>query len=473
MVPATLLRAPSSSLPAAGGFARASSSCEGGCPHSSHALPSSLRWGEHFSAELPVLCRSSVSSRSSTRSNPPFIAFASASQGKGEDELSILRAVKNCAVCLMASVTIASMQLSIMPAHALAINPIFDELAILISGPPVKDPNALLRNALPIDARPIKDVQKSLEDISESLKLAGAKAFDPVERNTRQAARALSQNKSAIVANLAPSKKEAGQELIDKLTVGLQDLQKIVEDKDREAIAPKQRELLYIVGDVEEAMVDKFPFEVPEEYANKPLLKGRARVEMKVKVKDNPNLKDVVFQIVVDGYNAPVTAGNFVDLVERHFYDGMEIQRADGFVVQTGDPDGPSEGFVDPSTGKIRTIPLEIMVVGDKQPVYEETLEELGRYKATTKLPFNAFGTLAMAREEFENNSASSQIFWLLKESELTPSNANILDGRYAVFGYATENEELLADLKVGDVIESMRVVAGLDNLVNPSYKIS
>lgn len=75
--------------------------------------------------------------------------------------------------------------------------------------------------------------------------------------------------------------------------------------------------------------------------------------------------------------------------------------------------------------------------------------------------------------QEFDDNSASSQVFWLLKESELTPSNANILDGRYAVFGYVTENEDLLADVKVGDVIESIQVVSGLDNLANPSYKIA
>ena len=48
---------------------------------------------------------------------------------------------------------------------------------------------------------------------------------------------------------------------------------------------------------------------------------------------------------------------------------------ADGFVVQTGDPEGPAEGFIDPSTGKSRTIPLEIMVEGDKAPIYGETLE--------------------------------------------------------------------------------------------------
>ena len=73
--------------------------------------------------------------------------------------------------------------------------------------------------------------------------------------------------------------------------------------------------------------MDGFPYEVPEEYRTMPLLKGRAAVDMKVKVKDNPNLEECVFRIVLDGYNAPVTAGNFVDLVERHFYDGMEIQR--------------------------------------------------------------------------------------------------------------------------------------------------
>ncbi|XP_058091682.1 peptidyl-prolyl cis-trans isomerase CYP38, chloroplastic isoform X2 [Magnolia sinica] len=358
-------------------------------------------------------------------------------------------------------------------AYASQAGPVLPDLSVLISGPPIKDPGALLRYALPINNKAIREVQKPLEDITDSLKVAGVKALDSVERNARQASRALNQGKSLIVSGLAESKKEHGKELLDKLAVGMEELQQIVEARDRDAVATKQKELLQYVGGVEEDMVDGFPYEVPEEYSSMPLLKGRATVDMKVKVKDNPNVENCVFRIVLDGYNAPVTAGNFVDLVERHFYDGMEIQRADGFVVQTGDPEGPAEGFIDPSTEKIRTIPLEIMVVGDKTPVYGATLEELGQYKAQTKLPFNAFGTMAMARDEFEDNSASSQVFWLLKESELTPSNANILDGRYAVFGYVTENEDFLADVKVGDVIESIQVVSGLENLVNPSYKIA
>ncbi|KAG6741672.1 hypothetical protein POTOM_054949 [Populus tomentosa] len=357
--------------------------------------------------------------------------------------------------------------------NAYAANPAMPDLSVLISGPPIKDPGALLRYALPIDNKAIREVQKPLEDITDSLKVAGVKALDSVERNVRQASRSLEQGKSLIISGLAESKKDHGVELLDKLETGMDELQQIVEGRNRDAVATKQKELLNYVGSVEEDMVESFPYEVPEEYQSMPVLKGRATVDMKVKVKDNPNIDECVFRIILDGYNAPVTAGNFLDLVERHFYDGMEIQRADGFVVQTGDPEGPAEGFIDPSTEKTRTIPLEIMVNGEKSPFYGTTLEELGLYKAQTRLPFNAFGTMAMARDEFESNSASSQVFWLLKESELTPSNANILDGRYTVFGYITENEDSLADLKVGDVIESIQVVSGLNNLVNPSYKIA
>lgn len=428
--------------------------------------------------KVPPKCgkASSLSDSSTRQFKPVCYSQKPSSFLPSAEQRDVFSSMKKCAISVALAVGL------ITGAHALgcpemasakAIFPALPDVSVLISGPPIKDPGALLRNALPIDNKAIREVQKPLEDITESLKIAGVKALDSVERNVRQASRNLKQGRTLIVQGLAKSKVDDGVELLNKLETGFEELLQIVQERNRDAVAPKQKELLNYVGGVEEDMVDGFPYEVPDEYKDMPLLKGRATVNMKVKLKNNPNVNECVFRIVLDGYNAPVTAGNMVDLVERHFYDGMEIQRADGFVVQTGDPDGPAEGFVDPSTGKIRTVPLEIMVKGEKAPFYGETLEELGLYKAQTKLPFNAFGTMAMAREEFENNSASSQVFWLLKESELTPSNANILDGRYAVFGYVTENEDILADVKVGDVIESMQVVAGLENLVNPSYKIA
>lgn len=62
-------------------------------------------------------------------------------------------------------------------------------------------------------------------------------------------------------------------------------------------------------------------------------------------------------------------------------------------------------------------MPFEIMVEGDKVPIYEETLEDVRRFNENPALPFNAFGTLALARAEFDANSGSSQVFFLLKVS--------------------------------------------------------
>jgi peptidylprolyl isomerase len=159
-----------------------------------------------------------------------------------------------------------------------------------------------------------------------------------------------------------------------------------------------------------------------------------------------------------------------VDLVNRGFYDGLEFTRAeDNYVLQIGDPPGKEVGFVDPKTGKYRAIPLEVMVKGDKKPTYGITLEEAGRYLDQPVLPFSAFGALGMARPESDINSGSSQFFFFLFEPELTPAGLNLLDGRYSVFGYVTENQDVLENLKQGDKIRSAKVVKGLENLVEPA----
>jgi peptidylprolyl isomerase len=136
---------------------------------------------------------------------------------------------------------------------------------------------------------------------------------------------------------------------------------------------------------------------------------------------------------------APVTGGNFVDLVNKGFYDNMKIQRSDGFVVQTGDPDGEAFGYTGGSPSKSigagpngeRLIPTEIFVRGDKGPFYESTIEDEGRGGEATVLPFSAYGAMGWARDEYDPNSGSSQLFWLLFDSDLTPAGKNVLDGRY------------------------------------------
>lgn len=95
---------------------------------------------------------------------------------------------------------------------------------------------------------------------------------------------------------------------------------------------------------------------MPKEYDSLPQLKGRANLEMNYtlqKSRDSTRAVTRTSYLTLDGYNAPVSAGCFLDLVNRKWYDGMEIQRADGFVVQTGRPE-KGDGFTDPDTGELR-----------------------------------------------------------------------------------------------------------------------
>ncbi|MBW4649124.1 MAG: peptidylprolyl isomerase [Kastovskya adunca ATA6-11-RM4] len=325
-------------------------------------------------------------------------------------------------------------------------------------GNAITDGQALLRYALPIKNQPIRDVQESLEDISDKLR---GKRWNPINGDISKAAVILRTRADKILVDIPQAKQPQAEALIAELSNGLDDLRAAVEEEDKEKTLIERGKLLSQVGELEELMLDEFPFEVPSEYSNLPQLKGRATVEMTTE-------KGKV-TMVVDGYSAPVTAGNFVDLVQRGFYDNLEFIRAEDFyVLQTGDPAGAEEGFIDPQTGEYRAIPLEVLVRGDSKPIYGITLEEAGRYRDQPVLPFSAYGALAMARPGDDVNGGSSQFFFFLFEPELTPAGLNLLDGRYTIFGYVVDGKEVLGKLKEGDVIEAMKVKKGAENLVEP-----
>ncbi|MGB3616182.1 MAG: peptidylprolyl isomerase [Elainellaceae cyanobacterium] len=334
-------------------------------------------------------------------------------------------------------------------------------ISALPPGDAITDGKALLRYALPVDNKSIREAQREIEGVSERLRIQGSRAVKGVQRNVKRAEKAM-RKPEQILADVSPEHELEVKQLLDKVRTGLSDLSTYAEERDKEAIWIKRAELLSQIGQIEEFMVSKDPINVPEEYGNLPQLKGRATVKMTT---DKGSML-----IAVDGYNAPVTAGNFVDLVQRGFYDGLPVVREEEFyVVQMGDPDGPEDGFMDPDTGEQRTIPMEIAIQGDDEPVYGMTLEQAGLYLADPVLPFSAYGTLAMARPDNDPNGASSQFFFLRFESELTPAGINLLDGRYAVFGYVIENEQVLDKLRVGDLIQSITVVDGAEKLVQPS----
>ena len=192
-----------------------------------------------------------------------------------------------------------------------------------------------------------------------------------------------------------------------------------------------------------------------------PILNGSATVEMLV------NGSPIVLEI--DGANAPVTAGNFVDLVNRGVYDGLVFHRVvkepQPFVAQGGDPQSsdpnvPAQqlgtgSFIDPDTQAPRYIPLEIKPAGAADPIYSQTFEE-ARIAQAPELRHTR-GALAMARSQAVD-SASAQFY-------ITLAELPFLDGSYAVFGYVTSGMEVVDAIEQGDRIESARVISGLENL--------
>ena len=129
--------------------------------------------------------------------------------------------------------------------------------------------------------------------------------------------------------------------------------------------------------------------------------------------------------------DAPVTAGNFVDLVKRGFYNGLSFHRYEpGFVIQGGDPKGNGTGgFVDPATNKERHIPLEVK----------------------PNLKHDAAGVVAMARAN-DPNSASSQFY-------ITLAPASFLEMNYAVFGKVIDGLPNVLQLRSGDRITTASCV--------------
>ncbi len=334
-----------------------------------------------------------------------------------------------------------------------------DRQSRLPAGNAITDGRALLRYALPIDNQSVRKLQASIEDIATQLR--ANRRWSAVKSDISEAEKILNLRSKDLLASVAEEKKPEAESLIAQLKEGLLSMRDSVEAKDKDQTWAQRSKLLPLVGQLEALMVKEFPFEVPAEYSYLPQLKGRATVEM--------TTEKGTLTLIVDGYSAPVTAGNFVDLVQRGFYDGLEFVRSEeSYVLQAGDPPGPEQGFTDPATGKYRNVPLEILVEGDTAPTYGITLEDAGRYRDMPALPFSAYGAVAMARPEAEPDGGSSQFFFFLFEPELTPAGLNLLDGRYAVFGYVVEGKEVLDKLKQGDKIISAKVIDGAEYLVQP-----
>jgi len=122
------------------------------------------------------------------------------------------------------------------------------------------------------------------------------------------------------------------------------------------------------------------------------------------------------------GDKVPVTVSNFVNLVQRGFYDGITFHRViPDFMVQTGDPQGNGTGG----------------------PGYKFA-DEIDR-----SLKHDGPGMLSMANSG--PNTNGSQFF-------ITHKDTPWLDGKHAIFGKVTVGQDVVDKIEQGDKMTSVTV---------------
>ena len=147
-------------------------------------------------------------------------------------------------------------------------------------------------------------------------------------------------------------------------------------------------------------------------------------------------------RVQLAGNDAPIHVGNFVELARKGFYDNLKFHRyVPNFVIQGGCPntrDLDSDQVVAAAGNPFAGL-------GTGGPGY--TIKQ----EYTTN-PNNSHedGALAMARS-MNPDSAGSQ-FYL----PLGPQPP--LDSGYTVFGQTIEGKDVISELRVGDVIETIEI---------------
>lgn len=162
------------------------------------------------------------------------------------------------------------------------------------------------------------------------------------------------------------------------------------------------------------------------------------KINVLITVKDYGNIK-----LELDADNSPITVTNFINLVNRKFYDGLTFHRIiKGYMIQGGDPEHNGTGE------SSKTIKGEFSENGITNNISHKR------------------GVISMARSN-DMNSASSQFFIVHEDS-------TFLDGKYAAFGKVLEGMDVVdkiaetvkttddngtVEFKNQPVIESIRVV--------------
>uniref|UniRef100_A0A0E0ALI2 PPIase cyclophilin-type domain-containing protein n=1 Tax=Oryza glumipatula TaxID=40148 RepID=A0A0E0ALI2_9ORYZ len=325
-----------------------------------------------------------------------------------------------------------------------------------------------LRRAIPANPN-MKTIQESLEDISYLLRIPQRKPYGSMEGDVKKAMKIAMDNKDAILASIPVELKEKGSKLYTSLLEekgGLQTLLKYIKENDPDRLSVALASSLDTVAELELLQAPGLSFLLPQQYLEYPRLAGRGVVEFSVEKGDGSTFfptaggepKSVAtIQVVIDGYSAPLTAGNFAKLVLDGAYDGIKLKCASQAII--ADNENGKNGY---------TVPLEVMPAGQFEPLYRTPLSiQDGELPV---LPMSVYGAVAMAHsvDSDEYSSPSQFFFYLYDKRNSGLGGISFDEGQFSVFGYTTDGREVLSQIKTGDIIRSAKLVQGRERLVLP-----
>ncbi|EOY12835.1 hypothetical protein QUC31_002011 [Theobroma cacao] len=348
---------------------------------------------------------------------------------------------------------------SVLPANAVLYSP---ETKIPRTG------ELALRRAIPANTN-MKAIQASLEDISYLLRIPQRKPYGSMEGNVKKALKIAVDGKDSILGSIPADLREKGSILYTSLIdgkEGLQALLKCIKDQDPDKVSVGLASSLDTVAELELLQAPGLSFLLPEQYLKYPRLTGRAVVELNIEKGDGSSFtpeaggeprKTATIQVVLDGYSAPLTTGNFAKLVIDGAYDGTKLSCINQGIISENSLD--KNGY---------SVPLEIMPSGQFEPLYKTTLNvQDGELPV---LPLSVYGAVAMAHnEDSEEYSSPYQFFFYLYDRRNAGLGGISFDeGQFSVFGYTTAGREVLPQIRTGDVIRAAKLVEGQDRLVLP-----
>jgi len=204
------------------------------------------------------------------------------------------------------------------------------------------DPESLLRYGLPFQNKDVRDIQDSIESTKLNLK---TRRIQFAKGDMSNAKGLLTRYADKIIKSAPSNHQGKMKDAIEKLQNDFPVFEKAASaESDSGSGSVQERKALddsfaaqdLIARDLttlEELLVpDDFRRSVPAEYANLPQLQGRAEVAVTFKKADNSQFNvdgklydQIDMKLVLDGYNAPITAGNIVDLITHNFYDKKAV----------------------------------------------------------------------------------------------------------------------------------------------------